>query len=79
LFRVPIELGGPNWTLECIGLKGETHPVVERNPNQTQNPIATIRIENVTTQDVIRIDVVFSNARFPVSGGDCIPLIGDHT
>jgi predicted acylesterase/phospholipase RssA len=69
LFRVSTALDGPNWHLDCVTLKGSC--VVDISYN-SQNPLAVIRIRNLTSETAVRIDVVFGGYGFTISGGQIL-------
>jgi hypothetical protein len=86
IFRVSSLLGGPQWQLAVIPLKGEFQSRVEYGTNSSQNPIATIYLDKITSEIAVRIDFLFGNTnsmgsdnedrQFSISGGlVTIPLV----
>jgi hypothetical protein len=69
IFRVSTLLGGPQWQLECVILKGDCVWNVTYSSNRSQNPIATILIEKIDPDTSIRIDIVIGSYGFVISGG----------
>jgi hypothetical protein len=79
IFRVSSLLGGPNWRLRCSPLKGDFTVRIEYGSNQSQSPISTVYIDNITSEIILRIDIAFGNygslvgdvgeGEFPISGG----------
>jgi hypothetical protein len=68
-FRVSSLLGGPQWQLECVILKGNCTWNITYSSNLSQNPIASIHMEKIDAGTSIRIDIVIGNYGFVISGG----------
>jgi hypothetical protein len=78
IFRVSSLLGGPQWQLTVISLKGDFQVRIEYGVNSSQNPIATIYLDNITSEIIVRIDVLFGNTNSlsnDIGGGQC-PISG---
>jgi hypothetical protein len=78
-FRVSKALGGPNWQLVCIPFVGQFTTNITYDPNRTQDPIAIVSVEHITTTSALGIDLVIGKESFPVSGGGYINLSSPHS
>jgi hypothetical protein len=73
IFRVSTLLGGPKWQLRWSALKGEVGVRIEYGSNPPETPIATVYVNDITTDSLILIELVLGTNGFVVSGG-CVPL-----
>jgi hypothetical protein len=78
-FRVSSFLGGPNWQLVCIPFVGQFTTNITYDPNRTQDPIAIITVQNITTTSAVGIDLVIGKESFPISGGGYINLSSPYS
>jgi predicted acylesterase/phospholipase RssA len=73
-FRIATLLGGPNWQLICIPLKGNFAWKVDYIANGTENPLAIIHLDHVKPDYQLGIDMGVGESTYQISGCGRITL-----